>query len=188
MREWLDDTVACILKLAPDRILEIGCGTGMLLFRLAAHCSMYWASDISHAALTYVEEQARRLGLDLAKLRFLARSADNFDGLERQNFDTVILNSVVQYFPNDAYLRRVLEQALQVISPQGSIFLGDIRSLPLLEAFHTSVQLQMAEDRLTISTLRDRIERKIKEERNWSLIPDSFWNSSKSSNPSRAFK
>ena len=135
---------------------------------------MYWASDISQVALTYVEEQARRLGLDLAKLRFLARGADNFDGLERQNFDTVILNSVVQYFPNDTYLRRVLERALKVISPHGSIFLGDIRSLPLLEAFHTSVQLQMAEDRLTISALRHRIERKIKEERELVVDPRLF--------------
>ena len=174
MRKWLDDTVACILKLTPNRVLEIGCGTGMLLFRLITDCSMYWASDISQAALTHVEEQARRLSLDLTKLRFLARSADNFDGLERQNFDTVILNSVVQYFPNDTYLRRVLGQALQVISPQGSIFLGDIRSLPLLEAFHTSVQLQMAEDRLTISALRDRIARKIKEEKELVVDPRFF--------------
>ena len=80
----------------------------------------------------------------------------------------------MQYFPNSTYLRRVLEQALQFINPQGSIFLGDIRSLPLLEAFHTSVQLQTAEDRLTISALRHRIERKIEEEKELVVDPRFF--------------
>jgi amino acid adenylation domain-containing protein len=175
MREWLDDSVSCISKLAPKRILEIGCGTGMLLFRLAPRCSIYWATDISQAALMYVEKQAGRLKLDLAKLQFLLRSADNFAGLEQENFDTVILNSVIQYFPSGAYLRRVLERALQLISPHGSIFLGDIRSLPLLEAFHTSVQFCKADDTLTISELRDRIESKIKEEKELVVDPQFFF-------------
>ena len=35
MREWVDGTVARIRGLAPRRVLEIGCGTGLLLFRVA---------------------------------------------------------------------------------------------------------------------------------------------------------
>jgi acyl-CoA synthetase (AMP-forming)/AMP-acid ligase II len=33
MREWVEDTVAQIRKLRPRRVLELGCGTGLLLFR-----------------------------------------------------------------------------------------------------------------------------------------------------------
>src|SRR5262249_31618444 len=38
MREWLGETVDRIAKWRPERILELGCGTGMLLFRLAPQC------------------------------------------------------------------------------------------------------------------------------------------------------
>ncbi|NJP06328.1 MAG: amino acid adenylation domain-containing protein [Chloroflexaceae bacterium] len=35
MREWLDDTVEPIVARQPQHVLEIGCGTGMLIFRIA---------------------------------------------------------------------------------------------------------------------------------------------------------
>src|SRR3989442_7924392 len=41
----------------------------------------------------------------------LFRSADDFRGIEPGSFDTVVLNSVVQYFPDGAYLERVLERS-----------------------------------------------------------------------------
>ena len=37
MQTWLDDTIQAIQELRPQRVLEIGCGTGLLLFRLAPH-------------------------------------------------------------------------------------------------------------------------------------------------------
>ena len=56
----------------------------------------------------------------------------------------MILNSVVQYFPSIDYLLRVLEGAVNAVAPGGSIFVGDVRSLPLLEAFHASVHCHQA--------------------------------------------
>src|SRR5262249_50117914 len=44
MREWVDETVQHILSLNPDRALEIGCGTGLLLLRLAPHCRRYYGT------------------------------------------------------------------------------------------------------------------------------------------------
>jgi hypothetical protein len=40
----------------------------------------------------------------------------------------VILNSVVQYFPTIDYLMNVLEGAVKVVRPGGSIFIGDVRN------------------------------------------------------------
>ncbi|MEO7360915.1 MAG: amino acid adenylation domain-containing protein, partial [Gemmatimonadaceae bacterium] len=37
MREWVDRTCDRILERKPKRVLEIGCGTGLLLFRIAPH-------------------------------------------------------------------------------------------------------------------------------------------------------
>ena len=45
---------------------------------------------------------------------------------------------MVQYFPDLDYLLAVLTAAVKTVK-QGSVFLGDIRNLRLLEAFHASV-------------------------------------------------
>jgi methylase of polypeptide subunit release factors len=54
MREQVDATVARIRALKPQQALEIGCGTGLLLFRLAPECRQYVATDFSAVAVDYV--------------------------------------------------------------------------------------------------------------------------------------
>ena len=51
MQEWVAETVARILALKPQRVLEIGCGTGLLLARIAPHCEHYTGTDFSETAL-----------------------------------------------------------------------------------------------------------------------------------------
>jgi acyl-CoA synthetase (AMP-forming)/AMP-acid ligase II len=55
MREWVNSTVDRILSLAPSRVLEIGCGTGLLLLQIAPHCSQYLGHDISREALAHID-------------------------------------------------------------------------------------------------------------------------------------
>ncbi len=57
MREWVERTVEQILALQPSRVLEIGCGTGLLLFRLASHCTRYWGTDFSDVVLNCIQQQ-----------------------------------------------------------------------------------------------------------------------------------
>ncbi len=51
MSEWLGHTIDRISALGAQRLLEVGCGTGLLLFRLAPHCQRYVATDFSQVAL-----------------------------------------------------------------------------------------------------------------------------------------
>ncbi|MEI9849781.1 MAG: AMP-binding protein [Sphingomonas sp.] len=44
MREWVDQTVERVLSFAPRRVLEIGCGTGLILLRVAGQCEEYVAT------------------------------------------------------------------------------------------------------------------------------------------------
>ncbi|MGO4423737.1 class I SAM-dependent methyltransferase, partial [Streptomyces sp. MCAF7] len=46
MFEWIDGTVQRITELRPKRLLEVGCGTGLLLFRYAESCAAVHALDI----------------------------------------------------------------------------------------------------------------------------------------------
>ena len=47
MREWAEETAGRIRSLRPRRVVEIGCGTGLLLTRLAADCDYYVGTDLS---------------------------------------------------------------------------------------------------------------------------------------------
>ena len=171
MREWRDATVERILALRPRRVLEIGCGTGLLLFPIAPETSQYWASDFSRASLDLVSQQLAAAGEGQAHVRLLERMADDFQDIEAESFQLVILNSVVQYFPDADYLLRVLEGAVKAVEPGGHIFLGDVRNLRLLDALHTSIQLGQASPRLSCAELRQRVQRSVDQEEE--LVIDS---------------
>jgi amino acid adenylation domain-containing protein/non-ribosomal peptide synthase protein (TIGR01720 family) len=158
MREWLDDTVDRITAFAPQRILEIGCGTGLLLFRLAENCSTYCATDFSATALGYIQQVMNQPGRLLPQVQLLQRTADDFSNIEPGSFDLVVLNSVVQYFPSAQYLQRVLEGAVRAVRPGGQVFIGDVRSLPLLQALHTSIEFSRADDATSTEQLQERIQ------------------------------
>jgi acyl carrier protein len=100
--------------------------------------------------------------------------ATDFEGIEAEAFDAVILNSVVQYFPSIDYLVRVLEGAVKALSPGGFIFIGDVRSLPLFQAFHASVQLYQAEPSLTREQLQQRVQMQMFQETELVIDPALF--------------
>jgi amino acid adenylation domain-containing protein len=143
MREWVDVTVRRIEARKPRKILEIGCGTGLMLSRLAASCERYVGTDFSHVALGQVAELIRS-DRRLSHVELLQRLADDFSGIEPESFDTVIINSVVQYFPSLEYLQTVLERCVAATRPGGRVFVGDVRNLPMLSPFHASVLYQRA--------------------------------------------
>src|SRR5262249_22298760 len=47
MRIWVNETVSHLRALGARRVLEIGCGTGLLLTRLAGACEYYVGVDFS---------------------------------------------------------------------------------------------------------------------------------------------
>ncbi|HEX6045328.1 MAG TPA: amino acid adenylation domain-containing protein [Pyrinomonadaceae bacterium] len=172
MREWVDDAVERVLSQKPRRVLEIGCGTGLLLFRIAPHCQRYHGTDFSPAALNYIREQLRDT---LPQVSLAEQNADDFTNVEPASFDAVIINSVVQYFPAVDYLMRVLRGAVEAVAPGGFIFIGDVRSLPLLKALHASVEHHKAEAGVSMEQLRQRVERRIEQEEEL-LIDPTFFN------------
>ena len=77
-------------------------------------------------------------------------------GFADGHFDVVVLNSVVQYFPDERYLLDVLAQARRVLAPGGAIFVGDVRNLDLQAAWCASVELHRAPSSRPLGEIRRR--------------------------------
>ncbi|MFB2896156.1 amino acid adenylation domain-containing protein, partial [Aerosakkonemataceae cyanobacterium BLCC-F50] len=172
MRVWVESTVNRILSLSPQRVLEIGCGSGLLLYRVAKNVQEYWGTDYSVSAVEYVERVCQTVGLENVQLR--QQTADNFADIPKGKFDTVVLNSVVQYFPSVDYLLQVLEGAIATIGDRGTIFIGDVRSLPLLEPYHAAVQLSQAPDDRSIEQWQQQVNQSITAEEELVIDPKFF--------------
>ncbi|WP_395293025.1 amino acid adenylation domain-containing protein [Kitasatospora hibisci] len=136
MRRWVEETVALVRRTGPRRILEIGSGTGLLLFRLAGDCEQYTALDLSDSAVAHVR---RHLPAHWEHVRLLRRAGHELDDLATGGFDTVVVNSVAQYLPSAGYLVEVLTRAAALLAPGGRMVIGDVRHLALLDAFQVSV-------------------------------------------------
>ncbi|AUX22495.1 peptide synthetase [Sorangium cellulosum] len=172
MRAWRDHTVERILAFQPSRVWEIGCGTGLLLLEIAPQCAGYLGTDFSERAIARLRPQLARG--TLAHVALSRREANDFRGVAPGSFDMVVLNSIVQYFPTADYLRAVIAGAVRSVAPGGVVFLGDVRSLPLLEAFHTSVQLHRAPADATVAALRERVRKAVVNDPELVLAPGFF--------------
>jgi amino acid adenylation domain-containing protein len=136
MRAWRAAAVAQVMRHSPRRVLELGVGSGLLLSQIAEHVDEYWGTDLSALVIERLRTEVERVGLG-ERTRLSCRPADDVTDLPAGYFDTIVLNSVVQYFPDAGYLDRVLSQALDLLAPGGRIVVGDVRyanSLRVLRA------------------------------------------------------
>ena len=67
--------------------------------RIAPHCDNYVAVDFSPVVLDRLREQFQSVPAVAARVELMQSRADNLDGLEQNRFDALVINSVIQYFP-----------------------------------------------------------------------------------------
>ncbi|MFF7160432.1 amino acid adenylation domain-containing protein [Streptomyces sp. NPDC008086] len=139
MRAWVTQTVDRIAGTGARTFAEIGCGTGLLLLRLAPAADRYLGIDFSAEAIGHVRSAVARRGLTGRVRLATAAALEIGEVADGELFDCVVINSVAQYFPGRDYLTEVLTEASKIVVPGGHIYVGDLRSLKLAEAFHSSV-------------------------------------------------
>lgn len=175
MREWADQSALRIRKLSPTRMLEVGCGTGLIMLRLTDAFEQYQGIDVLPSSV----EQLQRTIASHPELQQRVHAqvglADKLEELPQGNFDTIVLNSVVQYFPSVEYLVKVLRGAVDRLEVGGKIFLGDLRDLRLHGPFATEVELaRSAGESLTVAKLRRRILSRMEHDEELLVEPSMF--------------
>ncbi|MEU1820164.1 amino acid adenylation domain-containing protein [Streptomyces roseifaciens] len=167
MREWRDAAVGQVLRFGPRRILEIGVGSGLLAVPLAGTADEYWGTDFSAIAIDRLRHFVTGRGWD--HVRLSCRPAHDLSGLPAGHFDTVVINSVVQYFPSADYLRDVLAKVWDLVADGGRVVLGDVRHHGLLRMLHAAVH-----HRRDPGTRRSTVEQAVVTEKELLLAPEFF--------------
>ncbi|MCA9175450.1 MAG: amino acid adenylation domain-containing protein [Planctomycetales bacterium] len=175
MRKWADNAAARIRRLRPRRVLEVGCGTGLILHRLADEVDEYVGVDFLASSLQQVQGVLdRRNDRQHVQLRQCAADQVGELQLPARHFDTVVLNSVVQYFPNVEYLLAVLRQLAPLLAPGGHIFLGDLRNLGLQYQLAAGIELARGEAGDSGRQLLSRVHARVAHEEELLLAPELF--------------
>ncbi|MFL0578640.1 class I SAM-dependent methyltransferase [Dietzia sp. 179-F 9C3 NHS] len=125
MWQWRDATVDRLRGLRPERVLDVGAGTGMIARVLGQEVQSYHAVDLTLAGVKdLVEDPERPASLTFDRCAAHELGARSLPG---DRPDLIILNSVVHYFPDRDYLGEVLANLLDLLAPGGVLFLGDLR-------------------------------------------------------------
>src|SRR6185369_2797721 len=105
--------------------LEIGCGSGLIMFELAPHTGLYVGLDPSDATQTQNLKRLTEKGSDRIKL--VTGFAGEIDTMfEPESFDVIVMASTAQFFPGPNYFEAVLEKSLKLPAPGGALLLCDI--------------------------------------------------------------
>jgi amino acid adenylation domain-containing protein len=158
MNEWLDDTIAAMNQnLGAGHVLELGTGSGMILFNLIQGLSSYIGLDPSDRAVDYVSKAAQSIPSLANKTRVYKGTADQVSQLPGPiTPNLVVCNSVAQYFPSQEYLFNVIDELVQKEGME-TLFFGDMRSQAMYNEFCVTQVLSRSGDNISKADLRQSI-------------------------------
>jgi len=178
VKEWVERTCERSMRLNPVRCLELGCGNGMILLRVAPKCKRFIACDLSETACDYVKDIIKRPQYRYLKedgiLEVELGGAHESMRFAHEKLDCIIVNGVSMYFPSAAYLLEVVQTAMDALEPGGKFFLGDVRCNKVINHFHGAAQLYQAAEDMSVDELRQKINKNVKYEKELLVDPELF--------------
>lgn len=123
--------------------LEIGCASGITMFRLLPYLKAYIGVDMASISLKKNKERIEKENIN--NVTFFQKEANEIISLPVGKVDIVIINSVVQYFPGINYLKEVISQSFSLMQEEGLLYLGDIMDLEKKEDLIRAAQLYKKE-------------------------------------------
>jgi SAM-dependent methyltransferase len=119
-KDRLDLFLKSLLRLAPPpgRVLDFGCGPGVISFAVAERGYEVLGVDGSEQMIAQAEKERARRGV--SNPRFSLMPAEAFD-VPKESVDAVISSSVLQYIPDD---RRLLASLASALKPGGTLLIS----------------------------------------------------------------
>ena len=141
MMEYADNVYIKLKKYLTKNktALEIGCASGITMFRLSTSLKKYIATDMAKESLEKNRIMAKERNIE--NIIFFQCAAVEIEKLLPLKVDLVIINSVIQYFPGINYLKKVVDQACKLLENDGIIYLGDIMDLDKKQKLHDSLSM-----------------------------------------------
>ncbi|KAI9903483.1 hypothetical protein N3K66_000012 [Trichothecium roseum] len=158
MNEWLDDTMSTLLdSKSPGHVLEVGTGSGMILFNLVQGLESYVGLEPSEKAVAFITKTAASIPGLAGKVRMQQGTAADVGKVPSPlSPNLVVINSVAQYFPSREYLLRTVEDLVRLDGVE-TIFFGDVRSYPMYKEFQISKAVCLLGDSATRNEIQDKM-------------------------------
>ncbi|RGP74019.1 enniatin synthase [Fusarium sporotrichioides] len=183
MHEWLGDTTRTLYdNRCPGHVLEIGTGSGMILFNLDSRLQSYVGLEPSRSAAAFVNKAIESVPALLGKAKVHVGTATDIGQVSDLHPDLVVLNSVIQYFPSSEYLAQVADTLVHLPDVK-RIFFGDVRSQATNEHFLAARAVRTLGENATKDDVRQKMAEleDIEEEL---LVEPAFFTSLKNKFPS----
>ncbi|HYP28245.1 MAG TPA: amino acid adenylation domain-containing protein [Blastocatellia bacterium] len=119
------------------RVLEMGCGAGLIMYRIAPESARYVGLDPSELTQSRNREVVAREGY--SNIELVTGFADDIASWDAEQFDLIIIASTMQFFPGLIYAKQVIDNALRLLAPGGRILLADILDSRRREDFKSSL-------------------------------------------------
>jgi amino acid adenylation domain-containing protein/non-ribosomal peptide synthase protein (TIGR01720 family) len=175
MREWLDDITGVIMSQNPEEVLEIGCGTGLIYYQLAGKIKKYKGTDFSRHSIDKIHQRINEGLRSYGPTELEVCAAHEISPEKGDQPDTIIINSVVQYFPGGDYLSTVIEKSISLLNGRGRIIIGDVRDNRTLKLFKSRLQLAKLQDEINADDFKWAVEQEVLREEELCFSPDYFY-------------
>jgi len=175
VEEWLAQSVNRIKALNAKNVMEVGCGAGQLVFELAPFSENFIATDYAETAIEKLKEKLIAEPEKWKNVRAITAPAEDFSAVKAASLDLVIINGVVQYFPDAGYLIKVIEEASKAIKTGGCIYIGDMQGKSTLPMYHAFDQLARTDDHLSIAEFKKICARRVRLEDELVADPGFFY-------------
>ena len=176
MHEWLQDIVQIILDEKPEHVLEVGTGTGLIYYQLAGKVKKYIGTDFSTSSINRIRENIKKGLKDYGPTELQVCAAHEVLLEKEEPVDTIILNSIIQYFPGEDYMTEVIGKSISLLKGKGRIIIGDVRDNRLLGLFKARLRIEKRPNALAIQEFEWLVEQDILKEEELCFSPEYFYN------------